>query len=221
MQRDAGVALVSCLLEIKRKVLVQELAALNQVLLNDRRNPLNVLELGSGCGIVGIALTQLFPCNVTLTDLSDSLDMLEANIDLAKPIAGSSLQALPLDWFDDIPSYHTDGSLDLILISDCIYNSDTSPALVHTLVALSQEHPEALIVVSLKRRHASEAIFFDLMSNTGLAQIDHLLLCFSREEHVGEVNDIGSLEICTYRRTVNFSGLAYSHRHLCVESQAS
>ena len=190
----------------------QKLAALSQVLQLSSRSPLNVLELGSGCGIVGIALAHLFPCNVTLTDLPDALVMLQANISLATPMNGSRVQTLPLDWFDEAPSFLPNERLDLIVMADCTYNSDTIPSLVHTIFALCQEHPEALIVVSLKRRHASEAVFFELMSDAGLAQVDHLRLPSLCKAYPRKENDMGLLEIYTYRLTAGFSKPACNHQ---------
>lgn len=176
----------------------QDLPTLRQVL-SDIEHPLSILELGSGCGIVGIALAQSFSCTVTLTDLPGALDLLQANIDLAKPVERSCLHTSSLDWSHEVWSYRPGEDLDLIVMADCTYNPDTSPELVLTLSRLCQTHPEALVVVSLKRRHASEAIFFELMSNAGLAQLDHLRMYDLERGRPDNETEIGQMEIYTYR----------------------
>ena len=193
---------MSCLADMKYASNGPDIPALRQALLNADERPLNVVELGSGCGIVGIAMAQLYPSNVTLTDLPDAMDILEANIASAKTTKGSSLKALILDWFDQDPLRHLDGNPDLIALADCTYNADTIPALVHTLDVICSHHPAALIVVSLKRRHDSEAIFFESMSDTGFVLLDRLHL---PQPHEGctEKASIDGLEILTYRRILD------------------
>ena len=69
---------------------------------------------------------------------------------------------------------------DLVLVSDCTYNADSLPALVRTLVSLTKHKckNEAQlgtefsvggvdVLVSLKRRHGSEDVFFRLMDKVG------------------------------------------------------
>ena len=69
---------------------------------------------------------------------------------------------------------------DLVLVSDCTYNSDSLPNLVRTLVSLTnhkcknETQPEDRfrlggldVLVSLKRRHESEDVFFQLMAEAG------------------------------------------------------
>ncbi|EFE34928.1 uncharacterized protein ARB_05884 [Trichophyton benhamiae CBS 112371] len=136
---------------------------------NDNKSHFNVIELGAGCGIVGIALAQsLTDCSVLLTDLEEVRDIVSRNINMSNPAAGSKIDFQVLDWEASVPSRISGQQYDLIVVSDCTYNSDSLPALVDTMAALVERSPKAAIIVALKRRHESEAVFFELMHRARL-----------------------------------------------------
>lgn len=130
-----------------------------------------MLEVGAGCGLVGIALAQLRKCHVLLTDLEDAQDIMRNNIDLAKPLPGSTIERQILGWgtgLDDL----SDVKFDLVLVSDCIYNPDSSVLLVETLKSLVQCNPDLLIFVAFKRRHDADDMFFENMETSDLQIIE-------------------------------------------------
>lgn len=129
---------------------------------------LQVLELGTGCGTAGIALSQLIPCDVSLTDLEDAMAILGFNIKSASTTSRSTLQKATLDWGTRLDDSF-DAKYDMILVSDCIYNPDSSVHLVETLLQLTDRSPAALILVGFKRRHSGDDVFFEQMSK---AQFD-------------------------------------------------
>lgn len=132
---------------------------------------LHVLELGTGCGIVGISLAQLVPdCEVTLTDLPEAREIAQKNIDAMNPAMSSRATFVPLDWDEPLPKAVRERQYGMIIISDCTYNPDSSPALVNTLKALTARSPKAIIVLAMKVRHESESIFFDLMNQGGFVK---------------------------------------------------
>lgn len=134
---------------------------------------LQVIELGSGCGVVGIALAQmLFRCSVILTDLAEVNDIMERNLRLAQSATESETRFKVLDWEEELDAEITEKPTDLVLVSDCTYNADSLPALVQVLDRLVQSSPDAVVLVSLKRRHESEAVFFDLMRQSALAVLE-------------------------------------------------
>lgn len=136
-------------------------------------NPLNVVELGAGCGIVGIALAELRPrCSVLLTDLPEVHEIVARNIASASPARKSAIDFRTLDWDAEHPEAVCSGEIDLILISDCTYNADSVPSLVRVLDVLVQGSPDAVVLVALKRRHESEAVFFDLMDAAAFGTLD-------------------------------------------------
>lgn len=126
--------------------------------------------MGSGCGIVGIALAELLPqCSVLLTDLPEVEEIVTQNITVAKPAPDSTLEFQTLDWDENLPDTLSDDTVDLILVSDCTYNADSLPALVSVLDRLVQMSPAAIVLVALKRRHESETVFFELMESAQLS----------------------------------------------------
>ncbi|KKA18344.1 hypothetical protein T310_7710 [Rasamsonia emersonii CBS 393.64] len=134
---------------------------------------LRVVELGSGCGIVGIALAEMMPrCAVTLTDLPEVDDIVARNIKAAHPARGSTIDFRVLDW-DQAPGEDVFSQpVDLVLVSDCTYNADSLPSLVRMIDALVRRSSNALVLVALKRRHDSEAVFFDLMHDAALSTLE-------------------------------------------------
>lgn len=153
---------------------------LNETLHATPPKTLRVLELGSGCGIVGITLAQAVPnCHVLLTDMPEAADIAQRNIAEAVPATRSLHSQVSfevLDWEKPLPQSVQSKLLDIILVSECIYNPDSIPALVRTLAALLNRSPKAIIVVSTKVRHSSEAVFFDLMAKTRLVIGEHTSL---------------------------------------------
>ncbi|OJJ44635.1 hypothetical protein ASPZODRAFT_153542 [Penicilliopsis zonata CBS 506.65] len=142
-------------------------------------NLLHVLELGAGCGIVGISLAHLrSQTSVVLTDLPEVEEIVMRNISVSSPAKASGVKFETLDWDEEPPKRIRDTEIDLILVSDCTYNADSLPSLVSVLKHLTALSPRALILVALKRRHDSEAIFFDLMQSADLQalQQDSVLL---------------------------------------------
>lgn len=61
---------------------------------------------------------------------------------------------------------------DLVLVSDCIYNPDSSVLLVETLQGVSHLNPNLLIFVAFKRRHEADDIFFETMRQSDLQVVE-------------------------------------------------
>ncbi|KAF9629933.1 putative Nicotinamide N-methyltransferase [Lasiodiplodia theobromae] len=168
--RDAGVGMAAF---FDKTIAMQydSLPILDSTLSSATYKKLHVLELGTGCGIVGISLAQIIPdCEVTLTDLPEAREIAEKNIEGMNPAMSSSATFVPLDWDEELPQVVRERQYDLVIISDCTYNPDSSPALVNTLKALAARSPKAIIVMGMKVRHESEAIFFELMKKGGFIQ---------------------------------------------------
>ncbi|KAK4561101.1 hypothetical protein LTR86_005056 [Recurvomyces mirabilis] len=147
------------------------LPLLEYVLVSATYRRLHVLELGCGCGSVGISLAQSIPdCDVLLTDLPEVTELVEANIARMKPAMSSEVTFEPLDWEVPLPPSLHNRTNDLIIVSECTYNTDTLAPLVGTLVNLLARSPKAVIVVSTKTRHPSEAGFFDMMRHAGIVE---------------------------------------------------
>ncbi|KAI4951292.1 hypothetical protein J4E91_004001 [Alternaria rosae] len=138
---------------------------------------LNVLELGTGCGMVGIAIAQtVFNSKVLLTDLPEAREIVERNIDSAVKAPGASLAFMELDWDAELPGEVQSSSepLDLVLAADCTYNPD------------SRANPRVRIAIAMKMRHSSEEVFFKLMSDAGFLETDKMEFPLPGDVKVGE-----------------------------------
>lgn len=142
---------------------------------------LRVLELGAGCGIVGLTLAMSRPSfpHLILTDLEEAQEILEVNIEhhfpnrpfpnlLRHPRQSSRrvVTRYDLDWSASHNGVIAEIPFNLILVADCTYNPDQVPWLVKTLRSFVKGScQEALVCIAMKVRHESEKIFFDLMQD--------------------------------------------------------
>lgn len=110
-------------------------------------------------------------CSVLLTDLPEVEDIVMRNIAVARVAPDSEVEYRNLDWMEGLPDDMCSITNDLIIVSDCTYNADSSPALVSILDKLVQRSPKAIILTGLKRRHDSEAVFFDLMHSAAFSAL--------------------------------------------------
>lgn len=147
------------------------LPLLEYVLVSATYRRLHAIELGCGCGSVGISLAQSIPdCDILLTDLPEAKELVEKNIERMNPAINSRVRFDALDWEAPLSESARNRSNDLIIVSECTYNADTLQALVNTLSVLVTRSPKAMIVVSTKTRHDSEKAFFDMMRTAGFIQ---------------------------------------------------
>ncbi|KAL8688207.1 MAG: hypothetical protein Q9218_005826 [Villophora microphyllina] len=166
---DAGIGLAAWF--------VESLAKLHQT----NSGELSILELGTGCGIVGLVFGNIVPNSwALLTDLDDgALKFAAINAQRSLRAQDSIRECRPLDWTEP-RSFGLDRTLDFIVASDCTYNADTIPDLVRTMSDLERRVMELgtrisgpKVIVSMKVRHSSEAIFFHLMGMNGFEQVEH------------------------------------------------
>ncbi|PNS20521.1 Protein-lysine N-methyltransferase rrg1 [Sphaceloma murrayae] len=130
---------------------------------------LNVIELGCGCGINGIALAQSIPdSDVLLTDLPEAEPLVKRNIEAANLAISSKAAFAPLDWSRKLPPKIASRNFDMIIAAECIYNSDSIPPLVKTIQTLVARSPKAIVIIATKFRHDSELEFFSLAAKAGL-----------------------------------------------------
>lgn len=121
--RDAGIALVAFLAKCTESSGVERPTFIGTLLLTVQET--KILELGTGCGVVGMSLAQLFPqCDMILSDLPEAMEILDINIRQATPATNTKLTRLVLDWHAELPAALDTAIFDLVLVSDCTYNSD-------------------------------------------------------------------------------------------------
>ncbi len=180
--------------------------ALAEILRGQSLQHINILELGAGCGIVGIALAHWFPnCAVQLTDLPEAQDLLSRNLNQALPATNSSLRSRVLDWDVESDESSLERGLALIIVSDCTYNADSFPDLVRTLTRLSSTSPGVRILIAVKRRHDSEGIFFDLMRDAQMRILENTTIDLPNADSVSDVNP-PEVELYLYQYGLNVAG---------------
>jgi len=141
-----------------------------------KRKNLNVLELGAGCGIVGITLSTYFPnARVLLTDLPEATEIINHNLAQLDNSTSIPLTHTILDWSQPLPPSVADQEFNLIVVADCTYNPDVVPHLVSTL-KVATEGKDTLILLAMKVRHDSEMVFFELMKESGFVVVENTKL---------------------------------------------
>ncbi|WBW71041.1 translation elongation factor EF-1 alpha (eEF1A) lysine 390 methyltransferase Efm6 [Schizosaccharomyces osmophilus] len=144
---DAGIIL-------SEKILRQE----PEWTLSDKKD-LQVLELGSGCGILGISVASKYPnASVCMTDLDDALGILQANITKNQHLLHNNISTDLFVWSSQIPP-KLQKRWDYVLMSDVMYNESSFSSLETALKFLMQS--QTRIFISYKKRHENEKTFMD------------------------------------------------------------
>ncbi|KAF8090370.1 hypothetical protein N665_0478s0029 [Sinapis alba] len=123
---------------------------------------LNIVELGSGTGIVGIAAAAMLGANVTLTDLPNVTENLKFNADAnAQVVArfGGEVHVAPLRWGE---AGDVGRDVDLVLASDVVYHEHLYDPLLKTLrlMLLDKESNKRVFLMAHLKRWKKESIFF-------------------------------------------------------------
>jgi hypothetical protein len=134
-----------------------------------------VLELGAGCGVVGITATALGAQSVLMTDLPYVLPLLQSNINRNRDLITAdsndneiSMQCCECDWFlQPLNSRVMDFSPNVILVADCVW--------VHELVVPLLTTLHSLVTSSTSSRDTGE----DLNGGHGGDDI-HVLISYQR-----------------------------------------
>ena len=168
-----------------------------------------VLELGSGCGLVGIAAGILGAKDVVLTDLPYCLPLMRANVeDHRADLLASGCQRIECntcDWFDppamDKLGASCDWEPDIVLIADCVWVQELVTPLLSTLEKLIACRSTRVIISYQRRGKATHEDFwsgihslFDVVlepdiSHMGIKKPDclHLLDCRTANGFDGDV----------------------------------
>ncbi|EIM88167.1 uncharacterized protein STEHIDRAFT_95156 [Stereum hirsutum FP-91666 SS1] len=125
---------------------------------------INVLELGSGTGLVGLVAALLGAKHVWITDQTPLLPIMQRNIELNG--LQDRVTASELNWGEPLPPSIPHPQL--ILAADCVYFEPAFPLLVQTLAYLipatkleQGEDPEVLFCY--KKRRKADKRFFALL----------------------------------------------------------
>ncbi|CAO3625470.1 unnamed protein product [Cunninghamella echinulata] len=152
--------------------------------INKNKKTLNyqhIMELGSGTGVVGVYTAMaLKPKSMDLTDLSDAVNILQQNIDTnfnnkKRMEMGLTIEAKVLPWGpfqqlltknemkddDDMLLWQqNDKKIDMVLLTDVLYNHGSHDILLETLTWLIEMNPKARVLLGYKERNSDERPFF-------------------------------------------------------------
>jgi len=128
-----------------------------------------VLELGSGCGLVGIASGILGASEVVMTDLQYALPLMRENVERNKPLWNGEdllcqrIECKECDWFrppqmkELFCSGKEGANPDVILVADCVWLSSLIVPLLQTLKAYTKDaSTKVLITYQQRGRDAHE-----------------------------------------------------------------
>ena len=139
-----------------------------------RRESLQILELGAGTGLVGMAAAAVLGANVLLTDLPDIVPNLERNARSNAQVVsagGGSVDVGILDWSNPADvllsrQTHQDEvvhaprnslSVPLIVAADPIYSSEHPRLLVQAIAHHLSQRVDARVVIEMPIREAFAA----------------------------------------------------------------
>uniref|UniRef100_F6SN53 Uncharacterized protein n=2 Tax=Ciona intestinalis TaxID=7719 RepID=F6SN53_CIOIN len=141
----------------------------------------NVIELGAGTGLVGMAVAYLGG-NVTVTDLQKFLPLLQENVDLNKNIIekggnGGNLTISELKWGKRLERFKP-GFYDFILGADIIYSEEEFQNLLETLTHLygDDKNSKRKVILSAKRRYDRVETFIETLE-TKFRSVDLVKSC--------------------------------------------
>ncbi|CEP61353.1 putative protein-lysine N-methyltransferase LALA0_S03e00958g [Lachancea lanzarotensis] len=146
----------------------------------------NILELGSGTGLVGIcagllAKTNGFKAKIYATDIEKLIELMNSNTKLN----GLEKYVFPeiLMWGEPLAEKYQAGTpsrIDLVLAADCVYLEDAFPLLEKTLLDLtSGDSPPTVLMSYTKRRKANKVFFrrirkhFQIITFTDFDRYEH------------------------------------------------
>jgi len=148
----------------------------------------NILELGSGTGLVSIWLAALLGggqssqerhIKIVATDLPSAIPLINHNVESNTHLLAShtTVQGQVLDW-EDGSAVEKDlfpEGIDFVIMADVTYNTDIFPALIQTLGRIrhatlgpseptidTERHKAPPILLAYKERDPAERALFDL-----------------------------------------------------------
>jgi len=129
-----------------------------------------VLELGSGCGLVGIASAILGAKEVTMTDLNYALPLMQENVDRnelswkGESFLCQRIECKECDWFQPPPVSELCGNSnrpDVILAADCVWLASLILPLLQTLKKYTTNASTKVIITYQQRGREAHEEFWE------------------------------------------------------------
>lgn len=143
-------------------------------------NVKKIIELGSGTGLVGLAIAYDLESredsspskdlSIYITDIEKLVPLMQNNADLNN--LSHIVKPAVLNWGEDLPEYAQ--KPDLILAADCVYLESAFPLLEKTLLDLTLDNPVPILMAYKKRRKADARFFKAIKKHFTVTEIkDH------------------------------------------------
>eukprot|EP00698_Gefionella_okellyi_P018442 TRINITY_DN551_c0_g1_i2.p1 TRINITY_DN551_c0_g1~~TRINITY_DN551_c0_g1_i2.p1 ORF type:complete len:231 (-),score=52.13 TRINITY_DN551_c0_g1_i2:1014-1667(-) len=104
-----------------------------------------VIELGSGTGLVGIVIA-LLGANVTLTDLTPMLPLIQENV--TRNVPSANVRVVAHEWGSDVSDLG--GPFDYVVLSDPLYIPKTYPLLIQSLASLTTAASQVIMAQEIR-----------------------------------------------------------------------
>ncbi|KAK1257090.1 hypothetical protein QJS04_geneDACA019232 [Acorus gramineus] len=143
-----------------------------------------VIELGSGCGLVG-CISALLGADVILTDLPDRLKLLKKNVE-CNVIEGTmrgSAAVRELTWGDDLDCEFIEPLPDFVLGSDVIYSEAAVADLLATLKGLSGSNTTIFLTGELRNDVVLECFLEAALEDFVVGHVDQAQWCPEYRSH--------------------------------------
>ena len=125
-----------------------------------------VLELGAGCGLVGIYLCLLGAKMTLLTDQQCCVETLKNNVSSNVPeVDRGKIKVMEYSWGNNTAEVTKNGLFDLVLAAEVLYSPKDSLLLAHSIPKLT--HRDSRFFVSMGRNRGGEEIFVNTLAEQG------------------------------------------------------
>ncbi|XP_028393226.1 protein N-lysine methyltransferase METTL21A-like [Dendronephthya gigantea] len=131
-----------------------------------------VLELGAGCGLVGLALSYMGAKYVLLTDMDVCLPTLKINVDKHScDLKKDSILVMSYTWGEDTKALmKPHGKFNIIVAAEVLYDESDSKLLAYSALQLLAE--DGVMFVSMGRNRKGETAFVDVMRENGYSTFE-------------------------------------------------
>lgn len=156
-----------------------------------------VIELGSGCGVVGVAAAICGCKEIVMTDLSYALPLMKENVEINRAAWNDKdvvVSCKECDWFQpprlDELLCGNNNKADVLLVADCVWLSSLIAPLLQTLNQYTRDSTELFITYQQRGKDAHdcfmegihklfEVVDVDTFAEADLVKPDvfHLLHC--------------------------------------------